>query len=129
MEQAEVAVIGAGPIGLETAVALRRAGVPFVHLEAGAIGATMGWWAPGTRYFSSPERMRWDAAAQVWTSEWCWRPPVNAPVDATYTLNCSLGDGIVANMVPVPSVQTVVKVVPPGTLAWIHHNGNQVCVR
>lgn len=52
-----MAIIGAGPIGLETAVALRRAGVSYVHLEAGAIGSTMGWWAPGTRYFSSPERI------------------------------------------------------------------------
>ncbi len=57
MEQAEVAVIGAGPIGLETAVAFKRAGVAYLHLEAGAIGSTMGWWAPGTRYFSSPERV------------------------------------------------------------------------
>jgi len=57
VEQFEVAIVGAGPIGLETAVALRRAGVSYVHLEAGAIGSTMGWWAPGTRYFSSPERI------------------------------------------------------------------------
>lgn len=57
MDSFDVAVIGAGPIGLETAVALRRAGVSYVHLEAGAIGSTMGWWAPGTRYFSSPERI------------------------------------------------------------------------
>lgn len=52
-----MAIVGAGPIGLELAVALRRAGVSYVHLEAGAIGSTMGWWAPGTRYFSSPERI------------------------------------------------------------------------
>ena len=32
MEQAEVAVIGAGPIGLETAVAFKRAGVAYLHL-------------------------------------------------------------------------------------------------
>lgn len=57
VESIEVAIVGAGPIGLELAVALRRAGVSYVHLEAGAIGSTMGWWAPGTRYFSSPERI------------------------------------------------------------------------
>lgn len=53
----DVAVIGAGPIGLEMAVALKRAGVDYVHFEAGPIGSTMGWWAPGTKYFSSPERI------------------------------------------------------------------------
>ncbi len=57
MEHYEVAVVGAGPIGLEMAVALQRAGVRAVQIEAGAIGSTMGWWAPGTRYFSSPERI------------------------------------------------------------------------
>ncbi len=57
MKQTEVAIIGAGPIGLEMAVACKRAGVSSVQIEAGAIGSTMGWWAPGTRYFSSPERI------------------------------------------------------------------------
>ncbi|MBK7405872.1 MAG: NAD(P)-binding domain-containing protein [Phycisphaerales bacterium] len=57
MHQSEVAIVGAGPIGLEAAVALGRAGVSSVVLEAGEIGATFGWWAPGTRFFSSPERI------------------------------------------------------------------------
>lgn len=57
MERAHVAIVGAGPIGLEVAVALRQAGVRYVQFEAGQIGATMDWWAPGTRFFSSPERI------------------------------------------------------------------------
>jgi thioredoxin reductase (NADPH) len=57
VETFDIGVIGAGPIGIELAVALRRAGVSYVHLEAGSIGSTRGWWAPGTRYFSSPERI------------------------------------------------------------------------
>ncbi|MHC5003259.1 MAG: NAD(P)-binding domain-containing protein [Planctomycetota bacterium] len=53
----DVAIIGAGPIGLELAVALRQAGVDYVQLDAGAIGSTLVWWAPGTTFFSSPERI------------------------------------------------------------------------
>ncbi len=53
----EVVIVGAGPIGLELAVSLQRAGVSYAQLDAGAVGATMEWWAPGTRFFSSPERI------------------------------------------------------------------------
>lgn len=57
MEMFEVALVGAGPIGLELAVALKRRGVDYVHLEARQIGHTMTWWAPQTRFFSSNERI------------------------------------------------------------------------
>jgi thioredoxin reductase (NADPH) len=57
MESTDVLLIGAGPIGIETAVALRRAGIEHIHVEAGQVGATIHWWAPGTRFFSSPERI------------------------------------------------------------------------
>jgi thioredoxin reductase (NADPH) len=53
----EVALIGAGPIGLELAVALKRANIPYLHLEARQIAHTIGWWAPQTRFFSSNERI------------------------------------------------------------------------
>ncbi len=55
--QTDIAIIGAGPIGIELAVAVKKAGFDYIHLEAGQIGATMQWWAPGTMYFSSPERI------------------------------------------------------------------------
>ena len=54
---ADVGVVGAGPLGLELAVALKRAGISYVQWEAGQIGSTMQWWAPGTRWFSSAERI------------------------------------------------------------------------
>lgn len=50
-------IVGAGPIGLEMAAALRQAGMDHVLVEAGAIGQTVTWYAPGTRFFSSPERI------------------------------------------------------------------------
>lgn len=52
-----IAIIGAGPIGLETAVALQRQGCDVIVLDAGSIGQTMSWWAPQTRWFSSNERI------------------------------------------------------------------------
>jgi thioredoxin reductase (NADPH) len=56
-ETTDVAVIGAGPIGLELAVALKRAGVDYLHFDAKQIGYTISWFAPQTRFFSSNERI------------------------------------------------------------------------
>jgi thioredoxin reductase (NADPH) len=57
METAAVAIVGAGPIGIEVHWAFKAVGLDVLHLDAGQVGATMGWWAPGTRFFSSPERI------------------------------------------------------------------------
>jgi len=53
----EAAVIGAGPIGLEMAIALKRAGIDYIHFDAKQIGHTISWFAPQTRFFSSNERI------------------------------------------------------------------------
>jgi thioredoxin reductase (NADPH) len=53
----DVALIGAGPIGLEIAVAMRRQGVDYVHFDARQVGYTISWYAPQTRFFSSNERI------------------------------------------------------------------------
>jgi thioredoxin reductase (NADPH) len=52
-----VVIIGAGPIGMELAVALRRQQIPFEVFDAGAIGHSILQWAPETRWFSSNERI------------------------------------------------------------------------
>lgn len=56
-DHTETLIIGAGPIGIELHAALKSAGAAVRHLEAGAIGHTMTWWAPRTRFFSSPDRI------------------------------------------------------------------------
>lgn len=53
----EIAIVGAGPIGIELAVALKQEGVPYVQFDADQVGSTIGWYAPQTRFFSSPERI------------------------------------------------------------------------
>jgi thioredoxin reductase (NADPH) len=53
----DVAVIGAGPIGLELAVALKRQGIDYLQFDGKQIGHTISWFAPGTRFFSSNERI------------------------------------------------------------------------
>jgi thioredoxin reductase (NADPH) len=57
VESTDVAVIGAGPIGLELAVALKHAGFDYLHFDAKQIGYTVSWFAPQTRFFSSNERI------------------------------------------------------------------------
>jgi bacillithiol disulfide reductase len=56
-ESAEIAIIGAGPIGLELAVALKKAGLNYLHFDARQVGYTISWFAPQTRFFSSNERI------------------------------------------------------------------------
>ena len=56
-QRANVILIGAGPIGLELAVAFKRAGIDYVHLDAKQIGYTISWFAPQTKFFSSNERI------------------------------------------------------------------------
>ena len=53
----EVVVIGAGPIGIEMAVALEREGLSYVLLEARQLGHTIAWWPRDTPFFSSSERL------------------------------------------------------------------------
>lgn len=52
-----IALIGAGPVGIEIAVALKTAGLDYVHLDAGQVGQTIFGFAPATRFFSSNERI------------------------------------------------------------------------
>ncbi|HVX87013.1 MAG TPA: NAD(P)-binding domain-containing protein [Phycisphaerae bacterium] len=56
-DSTDIALIGAGPLGLEIAVALKQAQLRYTHFDAAQIGATIQWWAPATRWFSSPERI------------------------------------------------------------------------
>lgn len=53
----KVAVIGAGPIGLELAVALKQANVDYVQIDAGQIGATMMWYPLEMVFHSSADRI------------------------------------------------------------------------
>jgi thioredoxin reductase (NADPH) len=56
-QSTDVIVIGAGPIGLELAVALKREGVEYLQFDAKQIGHTISWFPPQTRFFSSSDRI------------------------------------------------------------------------
>src|SRR4051794_1699464 len=53
----DVAIIGAGPIGLELAACLKRAGVDYIQFDAQQIGYTLTWWPRNTSFFSTTERL------------------------------------------------------------------------
>ena len=57
VERAEVGIVGAGPIGLELAVALKKRGIDYLHFDAKQVGYTISWFAPQTKFFSSNERI------------------------------------------------------------------------
>ncbi len=53
----DVALVGAGPIGLEMAAALKGAGIDYVHLERGQVGETISHFPLQMRWFSSNDRI------------------------------------------------------------------------
>ncbi len=53
----DVAIIGAGPIGLELAAALKSCGQSIIHYDAGPVGATINWYPKQVHFFSSPQRI------------------------------------------------------------------------
>lgn len=55
--QTDILLVGAGPIGIELAVALQRNKFDYVHIESGVVASTIAWYAPGTPIFSSPDRI------------------------------------------------------------------------
>ncbi len=56
-EKTSTLLIGAGPIGLELAVALKLGGSDYVHVDAQQIAHTISWFPRQSRFFSSPERI------------------------------------------------------------------------
>lgn len=52
-----VAIIGAGPLGLELAICLQRQGVDHILFEAHQVGHEFSKWPPNTRFFSTPEHV------------------------------------------------------------------------
>lgn len=57
MSTQPIGIVGAGPIGLELAVAFKQLGVATLHFEAGQVGQTMSWYPRQMQFFSSPERI------------------------------------------------------------------------
>lgn len=55
--KADVIIVGAGPIGIELAIALHRAGVDYLLLEAKQIGHAISQWPTATHFYSTPEHV------------------------------------------------------------------------
>src|SRR5712671_4904304 len=57
MKQTRVVIVGAGPIGLELAVALKQEGIDYLQFDQSSIGATIAWYPLQMQFHSSAERL------------------------------------------------------------------------
>src|SRR4051794_35638492 len=57
MTSTRVVIVGAGPIGLELAVALKQEKIDYLQLDQSAIGATIAWYPLQMQFHSSAERL------------------------------------------------------------------------
>ncbi len=55
--EAQVGLIGAGPLGIEMAIALKREGLSFFQFDKGQIGQMIYNFPPQMKFFSSPEKI------------------------------------------------------------------------
>ncbi|PID85104.1 MAG: pyridine nucleotide-disulfide oxidoreductase [Chloroflexi bacterium] len=53
----QIAIVGAGPIGLELAISLERANIDYLLIEAGQVGDFFMQWPPETHFFSTSEHV------------------------------------------------------------------------
>jgi thioredoxin reductase (NADPH) len=53
----DIAIIGAGPVGIELAIALERARMDYLLIEAKQIGSAFSRWPPNTHFYSTPEHV------------------------------------------------------------------------
>lgn len=53
----KTAIIGAGPIGLELAVAFKQFGIDYIQFDAGQIGTTIAWYPIEMLFHSSSDRL------------------------------------------------------------------------
>ena len=56
-EHVYAAIVGGGPIGIELAVELKSAGIPYVQIEAGAIASTVLWYPQQMHFHSTAEKI------------------------------------------------------------------------
>src|SRR6059058_4012366 len=57
IEKHHVAIIGAGPIGLELAVAFKQFSIDYIQIDARQIGATIEWYPIDMLFHSSSDRV------------------------------------------------------------------------
>ena len=57
LDHTDVAIIGAGPIGLELAIAFQRERIDCLQVEASAIGSTIAWYPLQMPFHSNAERL------------------------------------------------------------------------
>lgn len=57
MTTTKIAIVGAGPIGIELAISLERAGIDYLLIEAGQVGDFFMQWPPETHFFSTSEHV------------------------------------------------------------------------
>ncbi|MEM7336547.1 MAG: NAD(P)-binding domain-containing protein, partial [Chloroflexota bacterium] len=53
----DIIIVGAGPIGIECAIALEQQGANYLLLEEKQIGDAFMKWPPNTQFFSTPEHV------------------------------------------------------------------------